>query len=126
MKDNKYTQDEEVDILLNYLPPRSDWQPEILINKLGGLSVFLLPYSSFILLILFRWGAFILSSATLHLVSVTWCFTNPRQIPQNSVEYDVSNSTRLLTHATCKLDTFLLLLRSHFLPAVTRDKKAFS
>ena len=39
VKDNKYTQDEEVDILLNYLPPRSDWQPEILINKLGGLAI---------------------------------------------------------------------------------------
>ena len=26
-------------------------------------------------------------TSTLHLLAVTWCFTNPRQIPQNSVEF---------------------------------------
>ena len=47
------------------------------------------------------------------------CFTNPRQIPQNSVEYvcHSSSSSSLLTHATCKLDTFFsgfFSLRRHF------------
>ncbi|XP_005091731.1 DDB1- and CUL4-associated factor 1 [Aplysia californica] len=39
VKDTKHSMEEEVDVLLNYLPPRSDWLPEILINKLGGLSI---------------------------------------------------------------------------------------
>jgi len=39
VKDSKHSLDEEVLMLLNYLPPKSDWIPEILVHKLGGLSI---------------------------------------------------------------------------------------
>ncbi|XP_059167195.1 DDB1- and CUL4-associated factor 1-like [Physella acuta] len=39
VKGSKFTMEENMDILLEYLPPKSNWLPEINIHKLSGLNI---------------------------------------------------------------------------------------
>ncbi|KAH9512613.1 DDB1- and CUL4-associated factor 1 [Bulinus truncatus] len=39
VKGCKFTMEENMDILLEYLPPKSNWIPEINIHKLGGINI---------------------------------------------------------------------------------------
>ncbi|KAI8782336.1 DDB1- and CUL4-associated factor 1 [Biomphalaria glabrata] len=39
VKGSKFTMEENMDILLEYLPPKSNWLPEIVINRLGGINI---------------------------------------------------------------------------------------